>query len=103
MSLTAPKDGFNSGFDNFIGSAFDTVGGLLNVASEYEGLRQQRDRKGEGQDDLTSAVVTDYNPQPTNGTKPAGEGNFANINNQTLMIVGTAVGGLALIIYLIRK
>ena len=52
------QDAMGGGFDWF-NDATDSVGGLLNTVSSWESLRQQRDSRGKGQEDLQNAVVTD--------------------------------------------
>jgi hypothetical protein len=93
------KDAMGGGFDWF-NKATDSVGGLLNTVSSWEALRQQRDSRGQGQNDLANAVVTDYNKIPVDGK---GNATAKPINTNTVIIAGAALLGVALVLYIGKR
>jgi hypothetical protein len=98
---TGATDGFGGGWSNWVNAGRDTVGALIDTASQWENYRNMRDSKGEGQSDLENSVVTDYNEAAAN---TGGATNAAQtIDNKTLIYAGVAIGGLVLIALVIRK
>tara|TARA_R110000787_G_scaffold227904_1_gene335576 strand:+ start:327 stop:647 length:321 start_codon:yes stop_codon:yes gene_type:complete len=99
---TSPTDGFGGGWSNWINAGADSVGALIDTATDWEKYRNERDSKGQGQSDLDSAVVTDYNAQAAN-SGGAVKNTGSTLDNKSLIYIGVAIGGAVLIAALIRK
>jgi hypothetical protein len=92
---------------NWFSSASDAVGGLLNIGSQWEALRQQRDATGQGQAELANAVETDVNQTAIGGQAAAGAnspgGFLSGLPSNAVILAGAGVVGILLITLIVKK
>jgi hypothetical protein len=99
--MQGTQDGFNAGFQNFVGGLTDRVGDLVTTATKFEEYKLARDNRGQGQSDLANSVETNYNEKAANvGNNPQ---QSSPVTSQTMLYVGAAFVGVIALALLIKR